>query len=242
MFWNGPITDFQVASAKSFIYHGFDVWMWTYRGYDLTTRIVQKDASEILDESVFSDKIFLPRMELKENARREALYTAQSDILRFLILKQYGGWWSDCDVICLKDVSYFDSLSSTRKICVGLVDEHLANTAVMSFQDYLILNKIIEENEITFNSFSVFEFGQLNLGPVNKVIKDFGIENQLLPRKIFYPHTGNTSDFWSGKSDIKLKRESYMSLTMHWENSFDHVKDRSGYLEDLKQKYLTMPL
>jgi hypothetical protein len=245
MFWNGKITDFQIASINSFMKNNFKVYFWSYQDYDLPRGVIKKNANEILSQQLLESFPCIPRMYLKENAFDEAIYTAQSDIIRFIILQHYDGWWSDCDVFCMKNADMFDELFSSRKnICAGFVDDSLVNSAVIAFPNKDIAKFIDEENQRVLDRADYLEFGELNLGPLNKVIKDKNLVNEILPYKYFYPHTGDTTDFWSGNRDSLLIPEVSESYTIHWENSFDHKAANSGsfkdgYMMSILKSYLT---
>lgn len=223
MFWNGNITKFQIASIKSFISNGFKVYFWSYKKYELPNGVISKNANDFLKEDFLNSYACIPRMYLKNNAYSEAVYTAQSDIIRFLILQNYPGWWSDCDVFCKRPAADFDELFESKpNICAGFVDDSLVNSAVIAFPNIKIAKLIAEENQRVLGTKGVLEFGELNLEPLNHIVKKYDLLEEILPYQYFYPHTGDTTDFWSGKNDQKLLEESLNSYTIHWENSFDH--------------------
>jgi len=242
MFWEGRLTRRQVASMISFRQKGFEVNFWSYQDYDIPKGIIKRDAKTILAEGALDKYTFSHAIRHKKNGIQEAKYTAMSDIIRFRILAEEDGWWSDCDVICLKTSEEFDDLYKSRdNICVGFVWKLETNSAVMAFPNKEIASMINLENEKVMALQSHINLGDLNLPTMNRVIEREGIMQEILPISFFYPSTDAMEIFWSSKEeDIDMLKElSTNSYTVHWSNSFTHkyLKDDGtqipGFVEQL---------
>lgn len=93
-------------SLKSFLDNGHDVALWAYNklctGVPSGVRVC--DANEILDSSrVFAYK--------GSGDCRVGSYGGFSDLFRYYLLRQVGGWYCDTDVTCLKN---FESIGNTE--------------------------------------------------------------------------------------------------------------------------------
>lgn len=77
--------------------HEFHLWhYWPITGITIPKGVVLRDGNEILPES----KIFrYPKMILPFG---EGSFVGFSEIFRYKVLYEKGGWWSDLDITCLK--------------------------------------------------------------------------------------------------------------------------------------------
>ena len=80
-------------SIQSFIHHGHEYHLYVYdevEGIPAGTKI--KDANRVLpDSDIFS-----------KTATKTAGYVTFSNLFRYQLLKDIGGWWVDLDVVCLQ--------------------------------------------------------------------------------------------------------------------------------------------
>ena len=92
--WIDPIVgDLQILCIKSFLKQGTKFVLFTYGVIEhLPEGVLVKDANKILDKS----KVF------KDNKNSYATF---SDWFRIKLLYDIGGWWVDCDVLCIKSFS-----------------------------------------------------------------------------------------------------------------------------------------
>lgn len=89
----------EILTIKSFLAHGFHFHLWIYN--PLITKIPEgvqvHDASEIIPRhDVFNYKF------RNQFGHGKGSYAGFSDIFRYKLLYEYGGWWTDMDVTCLK--------------------------------------------------------------------------------------------------------------------------------------------
>lgn len=100
--WIGPeLSHLEQLTIRSFMDHGHIFQLWTYgpvHGLPVGTQV--KDANKILDR----DEVFQRELADPYGIGKHS-YALFSDLFRYKLLYQQGGWWVDMDVTCLR---YFD--------------------------------------------------------------------------------------------------------------------------------------
>lgn len=89
--WISPtIGQLQLSCIESFLKNGHEFHLYTYNPpSNLPEGVVIKDANEIIEETfIFKD--------------RYNSYATFSDWFRIKLLYDVGGWWVDCDMLCVK--------------------------------------------------------------------------------------------------------------------------------------------
>ena len=98
--WIGTeLSVLEQLTLRSFVYHGHTFCLWVYE--DLTTEIPEgvsiMDANEIIPKTeVFGYKYS------NQFGHGKGSVAGFSDIFRYKLLYEKGGWWVDMDVTCLK--------------------------------------------------------------------------------------------------------------------------------------------
>lgn len=90
---------FKLLTLKSFTSMGAEFNLWTYEKIETKNikNLIIRDANEIIDRK----KIFkYPKQMLLGFG--ENSYVGFSELFRYKVLYELGGWWSDMDVVCLK--------------------------------------------------------------------------------------------------------------------------------------------
>lgn len=104
--WIGnELSKMEILTIKSFVANGHVFYLWVYDNPTIPEigQLVIKDACEIIPrEEVFSYK------NKNKFGHGKGSYAGFSDIFRYKLLHEYGGWWVDMDVTCLKTFD-FDS-------------------------------------------------------------------------------------------------------------------------------------
>lgn len=100
-FWYGKaLPPCQQVCLKSFVDHGHAFVLYSYDHFDVPAGIELKDATEFFPR----DKVFF--YSRGPGAGSVAVF---SDLFRFRLLRDCGGWWVDTDVLCLsRDVPSAD--------------------------------------------------------------------------------------------------------------------------------------
>ena len=99
---NNRLTQLEILTLKSFIDMGaeFNLWVYEELKSKLPKEIVLRNANEIIPE----EKIFkYPNNMILGFG--EGSYVGFSELFRYKVLYEFGGWWTDMDVTCLKPLS-----------------------------------------------------------------------------------------------------------------------------------------
>lgn len=105
--WVGSeLTVLERLTLHSFVYHGHDFNLWVYG--DIKTALPKGvricDANEILPAS----KIFRYKNANKYGHGKGSV-AGFSDLFRYKLLYEKGGWWTDMDITCLKPLEISES-------------------------------------------------------------------------------------------------------------------------------------
>ena len=230
-FWIGKnLNKNGILTLKSFLDHGHDVHLWTYDKTisNMIDGVVLKDANEILNSS----RVFA------YNGRGDCLkgtYGGFSDIFRYYLINNIGGWYCDMDVTCLKNFSDIPDQDY-------ILRPHVATTCVANifkgkkdsdFLKYCIeqTEKVIDENNaiwikpldilkdcvLRFNFqkhiISKEYFGDENYDFLHKILEFPFKNNVVLPtHAIHWCNQAVTSGYWN--KDIKNDWEKPTPCTL----------------------------
>ena len=107
--WVGnPLTDIETYCIRSFLNQGHKFHLYTYGKVDnIPKNVVIKDGNEIMPE--------------KELFKLKNTFLPFSDIFRYKMLYEKGGYWVDMDMICIKKLNFNEPyiFSSERTIQKG---------------------------------------------------------------------------------------------------------------------------
>ena len=102
MLWAGiaPMGDLERANVHSFVAHGHVVNLWVYSraGVNLPGLCRVMDANEVVD----CGQAFTYRHGIHAGS-----WAGFSDIFRYKVLLDHGGWWCDTDVTCMGSLDAF---------------------------------------------------------------------------------------------------------------------------------------
>jgi len=102
--WIGKtLSPIELLCLKSFIFHGHEFHLWVYDHIEtpLPAGVIVEDASKVIGR----DNVFSYR-NTNQFGHGKGSYAGFSDIFRYKLLYEYGGWWVDMDVICLKPFDF----------------------------------------------------------------------------------------------------------------------------------------
>ena len=102
--WIGNnLSPLEMLTIYSFINNGHIFYLWLYNPVEnkLPERVICKDANTIIPEN----KIFRYKYKNQFGHGKGSL-GGFSDIFRYKLLYEYGGWWSDMDITCLKPLDF----------------------------------------------------------------------------------------------------------------------------------------
>lgn len=102
--WIGNVlSKMELLTIRSFISNGHHFRLWVYDSPEvpMLDGLEVRDAREIISEEyVFSYK------NKNKFGHGKGSYAGFSDIFRYKLLYQYGGWWVDMDVTCLRPFDF----------------------------------------------------------------------------------------------------------------------------------------
>ena len=181
-FWEGLLTNYEVASINSFVKNNFKVNLWTYSQKSfskISNEVEIKDASEILPINLLNS--------LNQNFQK-ANYSSFSNLFRYRLLNVYGGWWFDTDCFCLKNASEFEKIITGRDYVLGLERENYVGSAVMYFTDTELLENI--ENhayEVIKKNNNKLKWGEIGPDLITEIVISNGLINNIFNPDYFFP-------------------------------------------------------
>lgn len=105
--WLGKdyLSPLEILTVNSFVRHGAEFHLWTYEPIrNVPAQAVVRDGNEILpQERIFR---YPENMLLGLGA---GSFVGFSELFRYKVLYEIGGWWSDMDVTCLKPLSLIET-------------------------------------------------------------------------------------------------------------------------------------
>lgn len=104
--WVGShLSSLELLTLHSFVDHGHEFHLWLYEPVDsvLPESVKVRDANEIIP----ADKIFRKKNnDPKFQIGKGSIGSPFSDLFRYKLLYEKGGWWVDMDVTCLKPFNF----------------------------------------------------------------------------------------------------------------------------------------
>ncbi len=104
--WIGDsLSPLEMLTLRSFVHYGHEFHLWVYHPLDndIPDGVILKDANEIIPEK----KIFVRKYDDPDlGIGKGSVGAPFSDIFRYKLLYEKGGWWVDMDVTCLKPLNF----------------------------------------------------------------------------------------------------------------------------------------
>lgn len=95
--WIGSLGNMERMSMISHLQHGHCYRLWTYQNVVAPEGVEVRDANEILSAGeTFTYQI----------GEEKGSFSAFSNVFRYKLLLEQGGWWCDTDVVCLKPFNF----------------------------------------------------------------------------------------------------------------------------------------
>jgi hypothetical protein len=171
-FWHrGPLSPLEWACAKSFLDHGHGYVLYSYSEIpNAPAGCVVEDAGSVLPE----EKVFF-----YDDALRKGSVAGFSNLFRYELLRDAGGWWVDTDVLCLTS-----EVPDTPYV-FAKEDETLYGNAILRVPQGCPLMEaaLARAREL----FPATTFG--TTGPVllTELIRELGLEEAAWPTADLYP-------------------------------------------------------
>jgi hypothetical protein len=166
---NGQLT------LKSFIDHGHTPVLWAYNKQceNIPEGVVIEDAGQILPPS----KIF----SYKNNGDcRQGSYGGFSDIFRYYLLYEVGGWYCDMDVVCLKN---FEEISSAPYVLRPHKTTPIVANIIKTPKACEFIKKCIDNTESQVDENNCRWIRPLEI--LSDTFKMFDLEQYVVPKEYF---------------------------------------------------------
>jgi hypothetical protein len=174
-FWHGgELPPHCWICLKSFIDHGHGLTLYCYHDIEVPAGVQVGDAEEVLPKT----SIFY-----YENGPGAGSISAFSNIFRYKLLADKGGWWVDVDVLCMSDGL------PQQDIVFGWESEQALGTAVLKLPlgHSLSAQLFRSATEIVTTRGSELEWGEIGPRLFLKLVSESGLLPLASPISVFYP-------------------------------------------------------
>jgi len=236
--WIGPrLSLIEQLSLTSFVANGHDVRLYLYEDTaGVPDGVECADAREILPQ----DRVFVhsANIEVKNAA---GSYIAFSDLFRFKLLRDVGGWWFDLDVICLRPIDLESNL------CLGWEQESVVGSSIIrSDANSRFASELYERASRRVTENDPVEFTEIGPRLITTVVRDLGLERAVLSAPTFYPvHWRYAGDMFESDDEGAWWSRFTGSYSVHLWNEIlrwrqldkDATFAPSSPIERLKRRY-----
>jgi hypothetical protein len=186
---SGRLSVMEQLSIASFLRNGHEYHLYTYNDVDnVPSGVVLKHGEEIVSRTeVFTDR----------DQELDTSYANFSDVFRYKLLLEKGGFWADLDIVCLRPFDFQtdfvfgsqamqDVAEETKRFGSSLVNGNVIKapigTEIMKFCYEKSTGRATVDRE------------WFELGPplLTEAVKRFGLQTRIRP-----PCTFNPIDWWS---------------------------------------------
>lgn len=169
----------ELLSINSYLYHGHDFELYVYdRIRNVPDGVTVKDANQIV-----------PRSEIFTftKGRHKNSLGMFSDVFRYKLLFEFGGWWSDLDAICIKpydlDAAYVimqekQKDPQVKKICGGVLKCPIASP---------IMEYCYERSKELSTKVQNLQWAETGPFLLADAVKKFNLDEYVVPSNYFSP-------------------------------------------------------
>lgn len=201
--WVGKrLSTMERLSLSSFVRHGHDYHLYVYEDMQVPNGVVLQDANEILSRTeVFKDRTL-------------DSFANFSDIFRYKLLLERGGYWADTDTICLKPFEFSqDYVFARERTQTGTEERRKYGPAwvcggVIKAPRGSAIMRMLYEASLEKAS-GPYEWWELGPPMISEAVSKYGLTRFAVPAKTFVP-----IDWWDW-DDILSDRLS-TRLKLHW--------------------------
>src|SRR5579872_5264198 len=104
--WIGnSLSKLELLTLHSFVEHGHEFHLWTYSDIrtPLPRQVLLEDAAEIIPSACIFKKM---EIDPETGVGRGSFGAPFSDLFRYKLLFEKGGYWTDMDITCLKPLDF----------------------------------------------------------------------------------------------------------------------------------------
>lgn len=204
--WIGSsLSPLELLTIHSFTEHGHDFHLWVYGelNVSLPKNVFLKDANTIIPEAqVFRKKLADPKLGIGKGSFGSPF----SDLFRYKLLYEKGGWWVDMDVTCLKPFNFSEPYFFRSHLLLPMVGNimKVPKHSELMRQAYQLTAELCNENT---------EDWLLPNKTLNSVVKKLGLTGYIQDER------GN-HDWWEKIEPFLLKNTGVPNdwFFIHWMN------------------------
>jgi hypothetical protein len=204
--WIGKrLTKLELLTLHSFVAHGHDFHLWCYDDIKtpLPKGVTERDATEILPART----IYRRRDIDRETGVGKGSYGPFSDLFRYKLLYEKGGYWVDMDITCLRPLDFREEyVFRTHRVgVVGNLMKCPAGSPVMhdayertrasvnAESPWLLTNKILSEC-VEGRSLGQFMRPEISNPDAWKIVSQLVDRDIILPANLYAIHWLN--EYW----------------------------------------------
>lgn len=171
-FWSGTISPYECLAMKSFLDFGHRYILYSYEHLDVPPGIEVADAEDILPKH----RVFYYGQ--SAGIGRDSI-AAFSNLFRYELLKRFGGWWVDTDVICLSDKQ------PEGDLFLGWEDDKIVGNAILRYPiDHPLGVRLRSSAE---DAGTDFPWGTIGPDLLTRLVSEMGLSAQVRPARSAYP-------------------------------------------------------
>lgn len=182
MLWvGGDLSPFERLSISSWLHHGFGVDLYTYGEVGhVPDGCNLRDASEILPE----DQIFAHS---EQTGKSKGSFAGFADVFRWELLRKRGGFWADCDIVCLNSFQLPKGLAVASETARTFGADHMAVTNC--FYGGPAGHPMFEAACKSLHGYNPESLGWGEVGTqlIGQMVDDHNLEKFVLPPNTFNP-------------------------------------------------------
>ncbi len=170
-FWSGKIGPLEKLCLESFSQFDIKLSLYTYAEIsDISPKLVQKDASQIIDYKIF------------ERYLKAGLLTAFANRFRYQLISWKDSCWVDADILC--NSNFRTELE--KKFIFGFESKKIINNAVLRIPSSSQLSKNLLKRAEIIDTHIKYH-GQTGPKLLTKEICRLGLKNYASPIQTYYP-------------------------------------------------------
>ena len=169
-FWHGEFSPYQTLAMKSFIDYGHSYALYCYETLPVPAGVQLRDANEIIPAS---------RIFYYQTGSGRGSISGFSNLFRYRLLHDHGGWWVDADVVCLTDQVF------EPEIFLGREEAHAVGSAILRFPPrHPFMRELYERSEAAGPNVS---WGQTGPKLITRTLQASGLEKHVISTERSYP-------------------------------------------------------
>ncbi|MGJ1330126.1 MULTISPECIES: glycosyltransferase [Bacteroidota] len=234
--WIGrELSKIELLCICSFLKNGHEFHLYCYEDiYNIPEGVKIKDANEIFP----ANEIFLDSI---------GSLAGFSDMFRYKLIYEYGGWWTDMDIICLKPLDFSqDFVFATERFRYLNEQEYLTASCIFkSPPKSEFLSDLINYIEINKNTITPLPWSSFGPRLLHQILKNYDSKPYIQCPNIFCPINWDELHIFF-ESDFTIDETSCYTIHLWNEMWRKHKIDKNStfnensLIENYKRKFLNM--